>query len=222
MNDFIGEVMKGPGWEAFLDPQRYLEYGIILVMATLSGLVLAYHPVSRNRPQSMETMELKKTLIIYTVVGAIISIICVVNPSMAFVIFGIGGLLRFRTQLKASKSTGHAIMATLVGLCWGLGLEMIAVMATAYFWVLIWFMERRSVVDLTVGGVDIADMGTSTEEYRRALEGAGCRLKGQSKNFKKGQMNFVFTLPPGTTVENVAAEVEKIPKNIRGTPDWQI
>ena len=222
MKGLVGAVTQGPGWEAFLDPQRYVQYGLVLLMATLSGVVLAYHPVSRGRPASMEALELRKTLIIYSVVGALISIICVVNPSMAFVIFGIGGLMRFRTQLDASKSTGHAIMGTLVGLCWGLGLEMIAVFATAYFWVMIWFMERSPVVDLTVGGVEIADMGPSSDEYRKALERAGCKVKGHSKNFKKEQMAFVFTLPPRMTIEKVAAEVEQIPKNLRGTPDWQM
>ena len=127
MPDVLGEVTIGPGWEAFTDPARYWQYGLILVAATISGTVLAYHPVYRGRPASMEALELRKTLIIYTAVGALIAIICTVNATMAFVIFGIGGLMRFRTQLGASKSTGYAIMGTLVGLCWGLGLEMIAV-----------------------------------------------------------------------------------------------
>ena len=196
-----------------------LAFAETLVLTAL----LAFHPVNIGFRERNWSFDLSISMFLFALIGMLTGFLVVHHGYLiGFVIFGIGGLLRFRTQLKASKSTGHAIMATLVGLCWGLGLEMIAVMATAYFWVLIWFMERRSVVDLTVGGVDIADMGTSTEEYRRALEGAGCRLKGQSKNFKKGQMNFVFTLPPGTTVENVAVEVEKIPKNIRGTPDWQI
>ena len=34
---------------------------------------------------------------------------------VAFVIFGIGGLMRFRTELAASKHPGQTIMTTLIG-----------------------------------------------------------------------------------------------------------
>ena len=221
MNDLVAsEVSMGPGWAAFLDPTQYWEYGFVLIAATLSGAILAYHPVYKNRPSTMESIELAKTLIIYTVVGALIAIICTVNPSMAFVIFGIGGLMRFRTQLGASKSTGHAIMGTLVGLSWGLGLEMVAVLATVYFWVMIFILERNNIVTLEVGGVKVADMSQSTEAYRNAFTNAGCKLLSHSKKFKKLEMTFLFKMPKNASKERVVAEVEKIEEKYRGTPDW--
>ncbi|MCU0662241.1 MAG: hypothetical protein MUC50_07935 [Myxococcota bacterium] len=185
---FSGTVSPGPGWQAFADGASYLRYAVVMLAATLSGAVLAFHPAGRGRPESMEDVELRKTLIIYSVVGSLISIICTVAPSMAFVIFGIGGLLRFRTDLASSKSTGHAIMGTIVGLCWGLGLELVAVMATV---------------------------------YKKAIERAGARVRGSSKNFKKEQMSFVFRLPRGTKIEDIQNAVAQISEELRGTPDWQ-
>ena len=165
-------------------------------------------------------LEQQKTLIIYSVVGAMIAIICAVNPSMAFVIFGIGGLMRFRTDLGASKSTGHTIMGTLIGLCWGLGLELVAVFATLYFWVMILVLERSKVVELTVGGVEVAAMGQAAEAYRAALGKAGAELTASSKNFKKQQMIFVMRLPDEAGLERVVSEVSAIEDSLRGTPDW--
>jgi len=220
MNDFASEISLGPGWSAFLDPDQYLRYGLILLAATVSGAALAYHPVYRGRPTTMEDFELRKTLIIYSSVGALISIICSVNPSMAFVIFGIGGLMRFRTNLGASKSTGHAIMGTLLGLCWGLGLEMVAVFATVYFWLMIFFLERSTVIEITVGGVKIPRMTLATEAYRAALSKVGCTLRSHGKNFKKVQMTFVFKLPRKISLDQVIAEVDKMPEDLKGTPDW--
>ncbi len=219
MNDMMKEVSMGPGFEAFLNPERYIEYCTILLAATASGALLAYHPVYRTRPSTMESIELAKTLIIYTVVGAIISIICTVNPSMAFVIFGIGGLMRFRTQLGASKSTGHAIMGTLIGLCWGLGLEMVAVIATLYFWGMIFILERKTVIELGIGGVDIPDMSAATEAYRTAIAAGGGKVLSHSKNFKKKQMSFIIGVK-GKGTEKLVSEVEKIDERLRGTPDW--
>jgi len=220
MPDVVGNLTMGPGWEAFLEPSRYLHYGLILFLATCSGAVLAYHPVYRGRPANIEALELKKTLIIYSAVGALIAIICLVNPSMAFVIFGIGGLLRFRTNLGTSKSTGHAIMGTLVGLCWGLGLQMVAVLATVYFWAMIFILERTHTIELNVGGVAIGNMGAATEAYCRAIENAGAKVCAVSKNFKKVQMTFVFKHSGKVSLDDVVAAVEAIPGDLKGTPDW--
>lgn len=220
MPEIMGNLSTGPGWHAFLEPSRYLDYALILLLATCSGTVLAYHPVYRGRPQNIEALELKKTLIIYSAVGALISVICLANPSMAFVIFGIGGLLRFRTNLGASKSTGHAIMGTLLGLCWGLDLQMVAVLATVYFWVMIYFLEKTNIMELNVGGVNIEDMGRATEAYRRAIESTGAVVCGVAKNFKKVQMTFVFKHSSKVSFESVIAAVNDIPDDLKGTPDW--
>jgi hypothetical protein len=216
----VDAVTQGPGFAAFADPMMWLRYGLILVEATLSAILLAYHPIYRGRPKTMEDLELTKTLIIYSVAGALIAIICTAAPSMAFVIFGIGGLMRFRTNLDSSKSTGHAIIGTLIGICWGLGLELVAVFATVFFWAMIFVLERVVVVELIVGGVKVANMSPSADAYREAISKAGCKLSSHHKNFKKGEMAFVFKLPGSIPIEKVIGEVDKLPEDLRGTPDW--
>ena len=220
MHHMVDKLTAGPGWEAFLDPEQYWRYGFALVAATLSGIILAYHPIKRAQRPTMEGLELSKTLIIYTVVGALIAVVCETNPSMAFVIFGIGGLMRFRTHMDDSKSTGHAIMGTLIGLCWGLGLQLVAVLATIYFWMMIFFLERSQIVQLDVGGVKVAKMGTATDSYRKAFADAGCTMLSCSKNFKKDQMTFIYRMPKSVPIEQVIASVNKIDESLRGTPDW--
>lgn len=222
MYDFMKHFTLGPGWAAFFDYQLYWRYGFVLLAATVSGVILAYHPVYRSRRPTMESLELSKTLIIYTVVGALIALICTVNPSMAFVIFGIGGLMRFRTNLEDSKSTGHAIIGTLIGLSWGLGLQLVAVFATVFFWLMIFFLERSQIMELEVGGVAIARMSESTEVYRKALLSQGCTVLSCSKNFKKAQMTFIYRKPKNTTIEEIAQSVNQIEESLRGTPDWPL
>jgi hypothetical protein len=215
-----GQIHMGPGWAAFADPARYFQYGLVLVAATLSGAALAYHPVYRGRPVTLDDIEQRKTLIVYAVVGALIALVCTVNPSMALVIFGIGGLMRFRTELGTSKMTGQTIVAALIGLCWGLGLELVGVLATAYFWTMTWVLELAAAVALTVGGVAIADMGAASEAYRSAIQRAGGRITAHAKDFKKSQMSFVFRPSRRAGLEAVIGEVEQIPSQLRGTPDW--
>jgi len=55
---------------------------------------------------------------------------------MAFVIFGIGSLVRFRTVLDNPKLTGKAIMVIVIGLACGMNQWAMAAFVTAVTWVL--------------------------------------------------------------------------------------
>ena len=220
MMEGMARIEPGPGWSGFTDPALYLQFAVILVASTLSSALLAYHPVYRGRPTTLPDLDLRKTLIIYGNVGALIAVVVTVSPAMAFVIFGIGGLMRFRTDVGASKDTGHTIMATLVGLCWGLSLELVAVLATVYFWGLIFALERRPALEITVGGVPIPEMSAAASAYRDAIARAGGRLLSHDKDFKRTQMTFVLHTPRGAAVEKLSREIAAIPDALRGTPNW--
>ena len=216
----LEQLTQGPGWQAFAEPEQYLHAALVLITATLSGLALAYHPVYRGRSLSLEDLEQRKTLVVYSSMGALIAIICTVAPSMAFVIFGIGGLMRFRTNTGESKTTGHTIMGTLIGLCWGLGLQLVAVLATLYFWLMIYLLEAVRTQELVVAGVEQSLWSRSAEAYREALTRAGCRVLGQNKNFKKGQLTFTLRVPRSFTSDDVSRALEQVPPELRGAFDW--
>jgi hypothetical protein len=218
--DHLEHVSLGPGWEAFAQPDQYVHAGLVLITATLSGVLLAYHPVYRGRPLTFEHIEQRKTLVLYSSVGALIAVVCTVAPSMAFVIFGIGGLMRFRTNTGESKTTGHTIVGTLIGLCWGLGLQLVAVLATVYFWLTIYLLERTRAERLTVAGVSPENMGRAADAYRDALSRAGCRVLSQSKSLKKAQLSFVLKVPRGFGADDVAKAQATLPEELRGAFDW--
>jgi hypothetical protein len=218
LND-VDHFTAGPGWAAFTEPRQYVSAALVLLAATLSGALLAHHPVYRGRSITLGILEQRKTLIIYSTVGALIAIICTVAPSMAFVIFGIGGLMRFRTVTGESTTTGHTIMGTLIGLSWGLGLQLVAVLATIYFWIMIYVLEA-ALIQKVIVGIEVSSMTRSAEAYRDALQRAGCRVLGHSKSFKKAQMSFVVRSPRGLDTETIWNALGAIPEELRGTVDW--
>jgi hypothetical protein len=222
MGNFGGmeRMSLGPGWDAFAHPEQYLHAALVLLTATLSGLVLAYHPVQWGRPITRDDVEQRKTVVFYSAVGALIAIICTIAPSMAFVIFGIGGLMRFRTNTGESKATGHTIMGTLVGLCWGLGLQLVAALATVYFWIMIYVLESVRVERLVVAGVDQAHWGRAADAYKSALVQAGCRVLSHSKGFKKSQLVFTLKVPRTFIAEDTERAFEALPSELRGGYDW--
>jgi hypothetical protein len=210
----------GPGWDEFGHPDKYMHAGLVLLTATVSGLILAFHPVQLGRPITRDDIEQRKTVVFYSSVGALIAIICTVAPSMAFVIFGIGGLMRFRTNTGESKATGHTIMGTLIGLCWGLGLQLVAALATLYFWVMIYALEAVRVERLVVAAVEQVNWPRATEAYKNVLTQLGCRVLSHSKSFKKAQLVFTVRVPRTFSAEDVERAFEALPPELRGGYDW--
>jgi hypothetical protein len=221
MSKSVEQLTLGPGWEAFAHPDQYVHAAVVLMAATGSGLVLAYHPLHSARALTLDDIEQRKSLVLFSSVGALIAIVCTVTPQMAFVIFGIGGLMRFRTNTGESKTTGHTIIGTLIGLCWGLGLQLVAVLATVYFWLMIFVLEAARVERLTVSGVASADMPRAAEAYRQAMTQAGCRVLGHNRSFKKAQLSFVLRVPQRFSADDVSRAVATIEPELRGSFDWR-
>jgi hypothetical protein len=211
------------GWSTFLDLWRMVDMLVVFVLAAALGAVIAYHPRTRQKASTVEELEQPKTFIMYALVGAVISIIVQTMPAMSFVIFGIGGLLRFRTDIGPAKDTGRVIMTAVVGVCCGLKLMAVAVVATAFGWVLLWYLERETFGKLLVKGLAREVVPQAAEAYRRVLSQAGCRILGERKKFIKGMVTFVFTVPYTLDRERFEQQfLVAVPEPVRGVVDWDI
>jgi hypothetical protein len=208
------------GIQALLSWQKVGRFVVVVLGAAALGAVLAYHPATVRRTAA-EDVEKPKTLITYTVVGSMIAIVVATIPYMAFAIFGIGGLTRFRTVLGAPKETGRVILATVVGLLCGLELWMAAIVGTGLAWGIIYLLESRTSLRMVVRGVRSETIAQSAEEYGKALHGLRCRFGTPRKNPGKGQVSFYVDLPRKLSPEAIEAKLgEEIPKDLRGTIDW--
>jgi len=208
------------GVEALSDPKKIAGLLLVVLGAAALGAALAYHPFAA-RPVSVEDLEQPKTIITYTVVGALIAIVVAAIPAMGFAIFGIGALMRFRTQLGAAKETGRVILSTVVGLLCGLELWMAAIAGTALAWVIILALESRVSMRMVVRGVESDALAQVAGEYAKALRDLGCRLGPPRKNPTKGQVSFALQMPRKTTHEEIESGLAAaVPKQWRGTIDW--
>jgi hypothetical protein len=129
-------------------------------------------------------------------------------------------LMRFRTNTGESKTTGHTIMGTLVGLCWGLGLQLVAALATLYFWLMIYVLESARIERLVIAGVDQAHWARASEAYKNALTQAGCRVLSHSKGFRKSQLVFTLRVPRSFSAEDTERAFASLPDDLRGGYDW--
>src|SRR5262249_58399161 len=113
-----------------------------LALAVAYAWVVAWHPRS-TRIDSLSNLEERKTLVLLGMVGAVVAELSGVSTTLAFVIFGIGALLRFRTVLDNPKLTVKAITVLVIGLACGMGSWVMAVFVTAFSWVLIFWLDSR-------------------------------------------------------------------------------
>ncbi len=212
------------GWAGFLDWQYMLQSFLALVLATLLGAIIAFHPTTARTIDTREEAELPKVYIMYALVGAVIGeIVLKYGMVVGFVIFGLGGLMRFRTDTSSTRDTSRLIIVTLAGLIAGLNLPHFAVMATLFAWVMIYIFDGHPVCSLEVRQIPEGRVKQSAEAYRRVLAELNCKLIKETKSFSKSRIDYVFRAPRNSTQEQLHKTLcERVPMDVRGEIDWEI
>jgi hypothetical protein len=191
-----------------------------LAGSLVSGTLLGYHPHYRGRVGNLDELDLPKIFITYTVIGALVAVIVQQNPYMGAAVFGLGGLMRFRTLLSSAKETGRLIFATMIGIAWGVGAWPMALAMTSLAWILVfildWSVAYRIVVRRLEGSLD-----DSVAAYREVLESFRCAITQIKQNPNKAQVTFVFKASRNHSKDALQeAFDEEIPDELRGSVDW--
>jgi hypothetical protein len=215
----LGEL--GIGWQAFADLEWIGQMLIVLIVAVLLAAAIAYHPTTRAKASTLEQLEQPKTFMMYSMVGALVAIIVKVQPSMALVVFGIGGLMRFRTEVGEAKDTGRVILVTVIGLCCGLELYVVALLATALAWALIFALERRTVGRVLVQGLEKQRMQAAAEAHANVLRELGCTIVGEQRRVDKATVAFIYRAPAGVDRGALERRFAALPDELRGTVNWE-
>ena len=210
------------GWEDFGNIAYIVDVSLMLLLSIILAAVIAYHPSTRRKASNITEFEQPKTFLMYAMVGALIAQLVQTYPPMALVIFGIGGLLRFRTVVGEAKDTGRVILVTVVGLCCGLKIFVGAVLATLIGWILIWYLESQNAGRIVVKGLKDSDILTAAETYRGILGEAGCTVIRERKNLTKGRVTFIVKAPPELDAEALEEAFENVSDEQRGVVDWEI
>jgi hypothetical protein len=120
-----------------------------------------------------------------------------------------------------SKDTGRVILVTVVGLCCGLKIFIVAVPATVIGWLLIFALEQQTAGIIRVSGVGEAAMHEATRAYRAMISAAGCTIIGEQTKFIKREFTFVVKAPPTLDRQRLQAEFDSLPPTVRGVVDWE-
>lgn len=213
----------GEGWGGFLQFGFLLNMFLTLLLASLLGAIIGFHPKHIASADTLEEIDAPKVYIFYAVIGAIMGILVVkYGLVVGFVLFGIGGLIRFRTIMRSANLTGRVIFVTLIGLTCGLNLPHVAVLATLFAFLLVYVIETRVTYRVDIQGLDIERFGESVSAYRALLEQNGCHVLSERKNPNKGRISLLVSGPHGVRREKLEELVESgIEGRLKGSVDWE-
>jgi hypothetical protein len=205
---------KGNSWvsiqksvEQFAHPTFILRIFLSLTLAVGCAFAIAWHPRRASLRDPLRDFEERKALILLGVVGAVVAELSGTSQTLAFVIFGIGALLRFRTLLDNPKLTGKAIMVVIVGLACGMGSWTMAVFVTGFTWLLMYLLDSHSSCRVRIRLDETEDPKPVFDAVQSLLISHKCKLQSSSLYEDKGRMVFLLYLPSGVDPTRLEHEV---------------
>jgi hypothetical protein len=205
---------KGDSWQAiqhslqqFAHPEFMLRLFLSLSLAVACAWAIAWHPRRSSLTNPLADLEERKTLILLGMVGAIVAELSGSSQTLAFVIFGIGALLRFRTVLDNPKLVGKAITVVVVGLACGMGSWAMAVFVTAFSWLLVYWLDSHASCRIRIRLEDDVDPQPIFGMVQSLLVSHHCRLQSSALYEDKGQMVFILYIPAGIDPRKLEAEM---------------
>jgi len=205
---------KGNSWmsiqqsiQQFAHPEFILRLFLSLSLAVGCAWAIAWHPRRSSLMNPLSDFEERKALILLGMVGAVVAELSGTNQTLAFVIFGIGALLRFRTLLDNPKLTGKAITIVVVGLACGMGSWAMAIFVTAFTWLLVFWLDSHASCRVRIRLDDNVDPKPIFGLVQSLLVSHKCRLQSSELYEDKGQMVFLLYIPAGVDPRKLEAEV---------------
>src|SRR5947208_5330142 len=205
---------KGDSWlsiqnsiEQFGHPEFILRLFLSLSLAVACAWAIAWHPRRSSLTNPLADLEERKTLILLGMVGAIVAELSGSSQTLAFVIFGIGALLRFRTVLNNPKLVGKAITVVVVGLACGMGSWAMAVFVTAFSWLLVFWLDSHASCRIRIRLEDDVDPQPIFGMVQSLLVSHHCRLHSSALYEDNGQIVDILFIPAGIDPANLKAEM---------------
>jgi hypothetical protein len=158
----LGISVSGGGWAQWANREEIVLF--LLDVATTIALTAAfvYHPIRRRLPVTLASLRLPTLFYLYALIGMVVGFLVVQHGYIiGFVVFGIGALLRFRSNLDDPGDTVEMILVTVLGLCVGLNLPVMAIMIGAVAWIVTLVAGRRGAVALSLKAEDQAALNAA-------------------------------------------------------------
>jgi MgtC family/Domain of unknown function (DUF4956) len=190
-----------------------------LPLAAALGAALALRPRRKGTPKRDPAVI--QTQIILSVVGAVIMLVVGASLARAFGIVGAANLIRYRSKIDDPKDAVVMLCALAVGLASGVGLYLIAGIATAFLLALLWVIESfepraLKVFDLKISAENEAEsLRPRIEQVLRRF-----RLPFEGRSLNTSELSYEVQMPFDASTDPVTHGIVALsPKTEMGV-EW--
>jgi hypothetical protein len=174
-----------------------------LPLAAALGAMLALRPRRRGTPP--RSIAVVQTQIVLAGVGAVIMLIVGTSLARAFGIVGAANLIRYRSKIDDPKDAVVMLCALAVGLASGVGLYLIAGIATAFLLVLLWVIESFAPQELKAFDLKIT-AENEAEALRPRIEQVlqRFRLPFENRSLTANELSYEVQVPFDASTDPVS------------------
>jgi uncharacterized membrane protein YhiD involved in acid resistance len=190
-----------------------------LPLAAGLGALLALRPRRRGTPP--RSVAVVQTQIVLAGVGAVIMLIVGTSLARAFGIVGAANLIRYRSKIDDPKDAVVMLCALAVGLASGVGLYLIAGIATLFLLALLWVIESfepraLKVFDLKITAENEAEaLRPRIEQVLRRF-----RLPFEGRSLNSNELTYEVQMPFDSSTDPVSHGIVALsPKTDMGV-EW--
>jgi hypothetical protein len=190
-----------------------------LPLAAGLGALLALRPRRRGTPP--RSVAVVQTQIVLAGVGAVIMLIVGTSLARAFGIVGAANLIRYRSKIDDPKDAVVMLCALAVGLASGVGLYLIAGIATGFLLALLWVIESFEPRALKIFDLKIT-AENEAESLRPRIEQVlrRFRLPFEGRSLNSNELSYEVQMPFDASTDPVSHGIVALsPKTDMGV-EW--
>jgi hypothetical protein len=190
-----------------------------LPIATTLGAALAFRPRRRGTPP--RSANVIQTQIILAIVGALVMLIVGASLARAFGIVGAASLIRYRAKVDDPKDAGVMLSTLAIGLASGVGLYLLAIFATLFTLVVLWWLESLEPRASRLFLLTVKAPGP--DQFKPALEqllnrhSAKYDLRGSAND----QVQYEVELPLDVRTESLSDQILTLSDPQQTTVAWE-
>ncbi|MBG80762.1 MAG: hypothetical protein CMJ39_08670 [Phycisphaerae bacterium] len=229
--DSAGSAQSAAGSDRLLQPLLQFADGWFLLdlflgyfFAILLAAILTWSTNRLSGDRVQRVVESDAMLLLLGVIGVTVAELVTILPAMALVIFGIGGLIRFRTTFGDTSLTGKGIIIVIIGLACGLGQIAMACFVTFVAWIILTMLGSRAVCRVRVE----SEQATLVDEdaVRNALLQAARKAKIRIRSIEtlpvSGRLEIYLTVPASMTSAAVRTLIKSTLDHVEDAAQVQV
>ncbi|MEX5728712.1 hypothetical protein Ga0609869_002065 [Rhodovulum iodosum] len=216
--------VRGRGWAQIVNFREMLDFALSLTEVTLLTALLAFHPVNIAYRSRTVTDDLRKGMFLFALIGMLTGFLVVHHGYLiGFVIFGIGGLFRFRMESSTIADTGQMVIVSLIGLAVGLDLPVMALIGAVAAWVVLFLFGRGQALGLEVKFDEKGSDPGAVRRLQEHLEGKGFKVVSVAKTKFKPVAHYALSSRMPQAQSALVQEMSEIQaRKDSGVSDWHI